>query len=113
MNFQPSDVELDALQLCYRAIEMARHVSHPDLLKRLFQNVSISMSHDMRTCDTILAVWSSGMIPASGAGGPGFDSRNSPTYVFCMLVYAYPNVQTDSGWVRTHALSDNVLNVAP
>ena len=24
------------------------------------------------------AVWSSGMIPASGAGGPGFDSRNSP-----------------------------------
>ena len=25
-----------------------------------------------------LAVWSSGMIPASGAGGPGFDPRNSP-----------------------------------
>ena len=25
-----------------------------------------------------LAVWSSGMIPASGAGGPGFNSRNSP-----------------------------------
>ena len=24
------------------------------------------------------AVWSSGMIPASGAGGPGFDPRNSP-----------------------------------
>ena len=27
---------------------------------------------------THLAVWSSGMIPASGAGGPGFNSRNSP-----------------------------------
>ena len=24
------------------------------------------------------AVWSSGMIPASGARGPGFDPRNSP-----------------------------------
>ena len=24
------------------------------------------------------AVWSSGMIPALGAGGPGFDSRNRP-----------------------------------
>ena len=28
-----------------------------------------------------LAVWSSGMIPASGAGGPGFDPRNSPLCV--------------------------------
>ena len=26
----------------------------------------------------IAAVWSSGMIPASCAAGPGFDSRNSP-----------------------------------
>lgn len=24
------------------------------------------------------SVWSSGMIPASGAGGPGFESRNGP-----------------------------------
>ena len=30
-----------------------------------------------------LAVWSSGMIPASGAGGPGFDSRNSPLPYRC------------------------------
>ena len=27
------------------------------------------------------AVWSSGMIPASGAGGPGFDPRNSPVFL--------------------------------
>ena len=27
-----------------------------------------------------MAVWSSGMIPASGAGGPGFDPRNSPAF---------------------------------
>ena len=24
------------------------------------------------------SIWSSGMIPASGAGGPGFESRNGP-----------------------------------
>ena len=27
-----------------------------------------------------MACWSSGMIPASGAGGPGFDSQTSPTF---------------------------------
>lgn len=31
------------------------------------------------------AVWSSGMIPASGAGGPGFDPRNGPFDVFLFL----------------------------
>ena len=30
-----------------------------------------------------MAVWSSGMIPASGAGGPEFDPRNGPN--FCKL----------------------------
>ena len=28
--------------------------------------------------ETTVAQWSSGMIPASGAGGPGFKSRLSP-----------------------------------
>ena len=31
------------------------------------------------------AQWSSGMIPASGAGGPGFKSRLSPRYFFSLL----------------------------
>ena len=36
--------------------------------------------------DVDLAVWSSGMIPASGAGRPGFDFRNSP--VMFLFTYA-------------------------
>ena len=33
-----------------------------------------------------MSVWSRGMIPASGAGGPGFDSRYGP---FCSLLPTY------------------------
>ena len=28
-----------------------------------------------------MACWSSGMIPASGAGGPGFNSQTSPSFL--------------------------------
>ena len=33
--------------------------------------------------ETTAAQWSSGMIPASGAGGPGFKSRLSPKTLLC------------------------------
>ena len=33
-------------------------------------------------CLTRSAQWSSGMIPASGAGGPGFKSRLKPKILF-------------------------------
>ena len=35
----------------------------------------------------VSGVWSRGMIPASGAGGPGFNSRNAPSFLF----YYYQN----------------------
>ena len=41
-----------------------------------------------------VAVWSSGMIPASGAGGPGFDPRNSP------LIFATLKSMLESGLKR-------------
>ena len=35
----------------------------------------------------MLACWSSGMIPALGAGGPGFDSQASPVHSFLITFY--------------------------
>ena len=32
-----------------------------------------------------LSAWSRGMIPASGAGGPGFDPRSGPPVNFVLL----------------------------
>lgn len=37
-----------------------------------------------------VATWSSGMIPASGAGGPGFNSRSGP-YFYIKFIYIIIN----------------------
>ena len=44
-----------------------------------------------------LAVWSGGMIPASGAGGPGFNSRDSPWRAFEKVTAAMQVGSSDGG----------------
>ena len=43
-----------------------------------------------------MSVWSRGMIPALGAGGPGFDSRNGPGYPFVSPFPAFFFAQEDT-----------------
>jgi hypothetical protein len=54
-----------------------------------------------------MSIWSRGMIPASGAGGPGFNPRNGPSFCLCgffrrieifMLVYGGCYVATIPGY---------------
>ena len=52
-------------------------------------------------CVTHLAVWSNGMIPASGAGGPGFNSRNSPNFPTHKYRYARTCKPTPVGFEPT------------
>ena len=41
-----------------------------------------------------MACWSSRMIPASGAGGPGFNSRTSP----CLFYSRPPTIASNMIW---------------
>ena len=50
-----------------------------------------------------VAAWSSGMIPALGAGGPGFNSRSGPIFInqivenldFCKIEFKNFNLKID------------------
>lgn len=54
-----------------------------DLSRRLFQQVPNSRGSKLRMLRLLhLAVWSRGMIPRLGRGGPGFEPRNSPIFAF-------------------------------
>ena len=46
-----------------------------------------------------LSVWSSGMIPALGAGGPGFKPRNGPLILGRWNVFFLTFNQPSGGWI--------------
>ena len=47
---------------------------------------------------TAMACWSSGMIRASGARGPGFDSRTGPTGILNSSIYGYDLLRFATNW---------------
>ena len=50
-------------------------LSQPMCMKNRRKRPLLTQRHKV---GQLLAVWSRGMIPALGAGGPGFEPRNSP-----------------------------------
>mgnify|MGYP000370566846 CR=1 FL=1 len=52
-----------------------------------------------------MSTWSRGMIPASGAGGPEFDSRSGPVHCWCECFLAVTQI--------AQQLSENKLNIQP
>ena len=66
-----------------------------------------------------VAVWSSGMIPASGAGGPGFDPRNSPIYRARINLLEHVNVLVAEAmallaqWLERAAVNRKVTGSIP
>ena len=90
-------------------------------IKRFLVDFHRASSHNTKT---IAAQWSSGMIPASGAGGPGFKSRLSPFFsnYFLKVIknkktwslksfLGSSQLQLLSEWFSFHSLESRIKNL--
>ena len=110
LNKGPSTCEADAYTT--RPMLLRTHVRQeclcqiPKATRASTRQISKKYFFQIQKSDIDEALWSSGMIPASGAGGPGFDPRQSPS--FLSLRPHTHNYTTDHDDRVTIAVNDTV-----
>ena len=85
------------------------HHHHHQVEKTIFRASSMVEIHGRRKSISIencckiqirAAQWSSGMIPASGAGGPGFKSRLSPNFFYQTFIFTSWSTKLFLEWLN-------------